>query len=91
MGLPVACVDVGIGDGVPAVDHHPASDVNAHMGRAIGVIGALKEDDVPRLCSTGRDDGKLLPKRFRIQPAIVPAVAAVVDDPAYKAGAVKGP
>ena len=90
MGLPVACVDVGIGNGVPAVDHHPASNVNAHMGCPIGVIGALKEDDVSGLCGAGRDDGELSAKGFRIQPAVVPAVAAVVDDPAHKTGAVKG-
>ena len=90
MGLPVACVDVGIGDGIPTVDHHSVSDVNAHVGRPIGVIGALKEDDVSRLCGAGRDDGELPAERFRIQPAVVPAVAAVVDDPAHKAGAVKG-
>ena len=72
------------------MDHHPASDVNAHMRRPIGVIGALKEDDISRLCGAGRDDGELPAEGFRIQPAIVPAVAAVVDDPAHKAGAVKG-
>ena len=41
-------------DGVAAVQHHVVADINAHMGRAGGVIGLLKEDQVARTCVPGR-------------------------------------
>ena len=90
MGLPIACVDAGIGDGIFAVDHHTIADINAHMGCAVGVIGTLEEDNISRFCGAGRDDGELSAQCLCIQPAIVSAVSAVVNDPAHKAGAVKG-
>ena len=48
--LPVACVDVCVGDRVPAMDHHPVTHIDSHMACAAGVIGALEEDQVAGPC-----------------------------------------
>ena len=49
MGLPVACVQVGILDGVTAMQHHPVADINAHMGHAAGIVGAHEEHQIAGL------------------------------------------
>ena len=49
MGLPVACVQVGILDGVAAVQHHPVTYINAHMGHAGCVVGAHEEHQIAGL------------------------------------------
>ena len=50
MLLPVACVDICVGDRVPAVDHHPVAHIDSHMACAAGIIGALEENQVAGSC-----------------------------------------
>ena len=71
------------------MDHHPVADINAHMGCATGVVGFLEEDQVSGLCLTLRDNVAFSHQTVGRLPAYIPAIAAVVDDPAYKTGAVK--
>ena len=49
MGLPVARVQVGILDGVAAMQHHPVAHIDAHMGHTAGVIGAHEEHQIAGL------------------------------------------
>ena len=71
------------------MDHHPVPDIDAHVARTAGVVGPLKEDEVPGLCFALRDDGALFAEALRRKPAIVPAVPAVVDHIGHEAGAVE--
>ena len=71
------------------MDHHPVADINAHMGCATGVVGFLEEDQVSGLCLTLRDNVAFSHQTVGRLPAYIPVIAAVVDDPAYKTGAVK--
>ena len=71
------------------MDHHPVADINAHMGRSAGVVGSLEEDQVSGLCLTFRDNVTFSHQTIGRLPAYIPAIAAVVDDPADKAGTVK--
>lgn len=92
MALPIAALGAGVGDGVAAVDHHPIAHIDAHMGSVAGVwgvVGVVEEDQVPRLRLVGRDDVADIFQPPGTQPAHVPAIAAVVDDPRHEAGAVK--
>lgn len=50
MLLPVIRVDRGIGNRGTAMNHHATAYINAHMGYARGVIGALEENQVTGLC-----------------------------------------
>ena len=59
------------------------------MGCATGVVGFLEEDQVSGLCLTLRDNVAFSHQTVGRLPAYIPAIAAVVDDPAYKTGAVK--
>ena len=50
---PVSVVEIGVSDGVSAVDHFVVAHVHAHMGNAVVAVhafpqGALEEDQVPR-------------------------------------------
>ena len=86
---PVVRLNGSIGNWVAAVNHHPVADINAHMGCATGVVGFLEEDQVSGLCLTLRDNVAFSHQTVGRLPAYIPAIAAVVDDPAYKTGAVK--
>lgn len=46
MGLPVACVDISILDGVAAMQHNPVTHINAHMGNARCVISAGEKHQI---------------------------------------------
>ena len=48
--LPVACVDVCVGDRVPAMDHHPVTHIDSHMACAAGIVSPLKENQVAGPC-----------------------------------------
>lgn len=71
------------------MDHHPVADINAHMGRSAGVVGFLEEDQVSGLCLTFRDNVAFSHQTIGRLSAYIPAIAAVVDDPADKAGTIK--
>ena len=71
------------------MDHHAVTDIDGHMGGSCGVIRALEKDQVPGLGFAPRNDGTDLPEAFRCQPSDIPAVTAVIDDPADKTRAVK--
>lgn len=89
MALPVRRVDIRVFYGITRVDHHPVPDIDPHMARARGVISPLEKYQVAGPC-LGRGYRRAAPSQpFRRLPAHVPAVAAVVDDPAHKTGAVK--
>lgn len=49
MGLPVACVEIGILDGVARVEHPAVPHIDAAMGHAGGIVGAGKEHKVAGL------------------------------------------
>jgi hypothetical protein len=51
MGLPVARVQVGILDGVAAVQHHPVAHIDAYMRYASCVVGAHEDME-------GMEDGE---------------------------------
>ena len=89
MVIPVVRMDRCVLHRFPAVDHHPVPDIDPDMACADSVISPLKEDDVSWLRLFRRNISADLPDLFRRQPAVVPAVPAVVDDPADKAGTVK--
>lgn len=46
MTLPIPCVQVGVADGVAAMDHPIVSHIDTYMGDSGGVIGAFKEYQV---------------------------------------------
>ena len=71
------------------MDHHPVADINAHMGRSAGVVGFLEEDQVSGLCLALRDNVAFSHQTVGRLPAYIPAIAAVVDDPANKTRTVK--
>ena len=77
-------------DGVAAVEHHIVTHIDAHMGRARRVVGALEEHQITRSDIGGGHLRTELAQSLRAQPAEAPAHAAVVVDIADKAGAVKG-
>ena len=49
MGLPVTCVQVGILDGIAAMQHHPVAHIDAYMGHAGCVVGAHEEHQITGL------------------------------------------
>ena len=71
------------------MEHHIIAYINAHMGRAGGVIGALEEHQITRSDIGGGHPRTELSQSLRAQPAEVPAHAAVVVDVADETGAVK--
>lgn len=87
--MPVGRIDTGIGNGVAAVDHHAIADVDSNVRRANGVIGFLKEDQVAGLRIRRRNITALPAQAVGCCTPNAPPIAAVIDDPAYEAGAVK--
>ena len=71
------------------MDHHPVADINAHMGCAAGVVGVLEEAQVSGLCFTLRDNVAFSHQTIGRLSAYIPAIPAVIDDPAYKTGTIK--
>ncbi len=66
------------------MDHHPVSDIDAHMTCSAGVVGSLEENQVSGFGSALRNNRAYLPQAFRRQPSIAPAVPAVIDDPGHE-------
>ena len=50
MGLPVACVDICILNGVAAMQHFSAAHIDTHMGNARCIVSADEKDQVARSC-----------------------------------------
>lgn len=71
------------------MDHHAIADVDSNVRRANGVIGFLKEDQVTRLCIRRRNITALSAQTVGCCTPNAPPIAAVIDDPANEAGAVK--
>ena len=87
---PVGACNVGVLDGVAAVQHFIVAHINADVGdRHPAVIGSREKDNVPRLCLGGRDDGALVVNALRRGTGQVVDTACGID-PADEAGAVKG-
>lgn len=72
------------------MEHHIIAHIDAHMGRAGGVIGALEEHQITRSDIGGGHPRTDAQQPGCTQPAEAPAHAAVVVDIADKAGAVEG-
>ena len=89
MLLPVGRVDGCVGNRVAAVNHHAVADINANVTCTRGVIGFLEENQVAGPCITRPDDFAVVSESFGGRSPHIPAVAAVVNDIADKAGAVK--
>ena len=86
MGLPVARVQVGILDGVAAMQHHPVAHIDAHMGHTAGVIGAHEEHQIAGL-GIGYRGGDVVEPLGTQPPGI--AQAAVGQHITDKAAAIK--
>ena len=71
------------------MEHHIVAHIDAHMGRAGGVVGALEEHQIAGAQVGGGHSRTELAQSLRAQPAEAPAHAAVVVDVADKAGAVE--
>ena len=87
MGLPVARVQVGILDGVAAMQHHPVAHINAYMRYAGCVVGAHEEHQIAGL-GVGYWGGNIVEPLCAQPPGI--HKTAVREDIADEAGAVKG-
>lgn len=72
------------------MDHHSVTHINTNVRCAGGIIGALEEDKVSRLCFTFRDNVAHTHQAVCRQSANIPSIAAVIDNPGNKTGAVKG-
>ena len=46
MGLPVACIQIRVADGIARMDHHPVPHIDTTVGNAACIIGALKKDQI---------------------------------------------
>lgn len=89
MLLPVGRVDGCVGNRVAAVNHHAVADINANVACTRGVISILEENQIAGPCITRPDDFAVVSEPFGGRAPYIPAVAAVVNDIADKAGAVK--
>ena len=87
MCLPIAAVQVGIGDRISAMDHHGIADVDSHMANARSIVCPDEKHKVARL-RVGNRGGNIV-KPLCAQSARI-AHAAVCQHPAHEAGAVKG-
>ena len=72
------------------MQHHIVAHIDANMGRAAGVIGLFKEDQIAGLCVCRGDIGAHSPKSLCAKPSEAPMQPAVVVDIRNKTGAVKG-
>lgn len=84
MRLPVACVQVGVLDGISAMEHPAVPHIDAHMRNAGGIIRSGEEHQIAgqgAVCP-----GADVVKALRPQPPEVPA--ALVVDVADEPGAV---
>lgn len=81
MLLPVTCVDACILDRIAAVDHHPIAHIDAYMGSAGCIVGALEEYQITgsgicrRYCCTD------MAKAVCTKSANIPSHAAVIEYP----------
>ena len=57
MTLPIPCVQVGVADGIAAVDHPIVSHIDAYMGDARCVIGALEKYQIAGADAASGDRG----------------------------------
>ena len=89
MQLPIGGVDAADFDGVSGVNHFPAAQINAYMGSAACVVGALEENQVTGTGLRCRNDGTLATPVLGGLPAKMEPGTAVVDCIGNKAGTVK--
>lgn len=71
------------------MEHHIVAHIDAHMGCARRVIGALEEHQIAGAQVGGGHPRTELAQSLRAQSAEAPAHAAVVVDVADEAGAVE--
>ena len=72
------------------MNHHPIADINTNVRCTGGIIGALEEDEVSRFCRASGDNITYTHQTVCGQSANAPTVAAVIDDPRNKTGAIEG-
>ena len=70
------------------MDHPVVTNVDAHMGNAGSVIGALEEHQISRLCIGRGNRGADVAQSLGAESADTPS--GMIDDPAYKTGTVEG-
>ena len=46
MRLPVACVEIGVPDGIATMEHPAIAHIDAHMGNAGGIVSPGKEHEI---------------------------------------------
>ena len=69
MASPAARVDGSVVNGVAAVEHPVIAHIDAHMGRACGVVGLFKENKVSGTGALRGNIGAHAPQPLRAQPA----------------------
>ena len=69
MASPVARVDGSVVNGVAAVEHPVIAHIDAHMGRACGIVGLFKENKVAGTGAFRGNIGAHTPQPLRAQPA----------------------
>ena len=79
MRLPVARLNGSVRDWVSAMDHHSIAHIDTYMGCSGGIISALEENQVSRLCGTSWDDVAYTHQTVGCQSADTPTVSAVID------------
>lgn len=85
--LPVAGVQIGVGNRVSAMQHHSIAHINTHMGDTAGVIGAHEEHQITGL-GVGYRRGDIVEPLGAQPPGI--AQAGIGQHIADEAGTVKG-
>ncbi len=86
MGLPVACIQIRVADGIATVDHHPVPHIDTTVGkrRLYHRCPQKRPDRGAGRAGGGAD----VVKPLGPQAAHIPA--GVIDHPGHEAGAVKG-
>ena len=86
MRLPVACVEIGVPNGIATMEHPAIAHIDAHMRNAGSIVSPGEEHEIAgagAVCA-----GADVVKPLRSKPPEVPA--ALVVDIGHEAGAVKG-
>ena len=75
MGLPIVRVEIGIMDGIAAVEHPSVAHIDAYMRNARRVIGSCEENQITGLGVVGWGGNVVEP--LGSQPSKVPATLVV--------------
>ena len=87
MALPIAGVDIRVGNRISAVDHHIVADVDTHMADTGGIIRSGEKHQIARFDVERGYRRADVAKPLRPQPAHIPT--GMIDDPTDEARTVK--